>query len=60
MVSNKTDQKQMHTFINTKININDEDDFSYVSNTFKNKTIDAHPDLSCIDFYRNVPNLLKP
>ena len=49
----------MHTFINTKIIINDEDDFSYVSNTFKNKTIGAHPDLSCIDFYINVPNLLK-
>ena len=47
----------MHTFINTKIIINDEDDFSYVSNTLKNKTIGARIGLPCIYFYRNVPNL---
>ena len=49
----------MHTFINTKIIINDEDDFSYVSNTLKKRTISAHTGVSCIEFYRNVPNLLK-
>ena len=49
----------MHTFINTKIIINGEDNISYVSNTFKNRTIRAQTSVLCIEFYRNVANLLK-
>lgn len=49
----------MHTFINTKIRINDEGIISYVSNIFKKGTNHTCASALCIEFYRNVPNLLE-
>lgn len=49
----------MHTFINTKIIINIDGIISYVSNILKKGTNRIQANAKCIEFYRNVPNLLE-